>query len=350
MKQHRLAALGAAVILAFGFQAAFAAPAKAKSAKTKKSAARAAKKTTASAEASVPQSIPKDITPLNSIAAEVNAGIITYKDIARSARDLRSNPANKDIPDDQLAQAAKSSLIERALLVDAARNQGLKASDTDIDRELARRAQLDKTTADALYQKAQRSGLSRKQFRIEVAKDIVIDRMMNNINDEVNISEAQLNDFIAKNPNLPAGSPYTVYTIRRIILKADSQDNMQAVGQRMEQIAQAVRQGSDFAAVAARYSQEPQSANGGLHDNITDDTLPAAADQLLHQMQPGQISVPVQSGQTWQMIQLVGSRTESDPAKIRREAARRVLLQQERQKAQQQFVGQLQHGAVVREY
>ena len=118
----------------------------------------------------------------------------------------------------------------------------------------------------------------------------------------------------------------------------------------MEQIAQAVRQGSDFAAVAARYSQEPQSANGGLHDNIADDTLPAAADQLLHQMQPGQISVPVQSGQTWQMIQLVGSRTESDPAKIRREAARRVLLQQERQKAQQQFVGQLQHGAVVREY
>ena len=59
------------------------------------------------------------IRPLNSIAVEVNSSIITYGDIARMVKELRANPANKDIPDEQLSQAAKSRLVERTLLADA---------------------------------------------------------------------------------------------------------------------------------------------------------------------------------------------------------------------------------------
>lgn len=70
-----------------------------------------------------------EIKPLNSIAIEINSSIITYRDIERVVREFKSRPGNKDIPEAQLVQAAKNTLVERALLADAARAQDLKATD-----------------------------------------------------------------------------------------------------------------------------------------------------------------------------------------------------------------------------
>jgi len=78
--------------------------------------------------------------------------------------------------------------------------------------------------------------------------------------------------------------------------------------------------------------------------------LPENVEKLIHQMQPGQITSPQRVGTSWQIIQLVSSRTENDPAKMQREAVRRQLVQQARQANQAQFLQQLQQNAVVREY
>ena len=78
--------------------------------------------------------------------------------------------------------------------------------------------------------------------------------------------------------------------------------------------------------------------------------LPENVEKLIHQMQPNQITSPQRVGTSWQIVQLVSSRTENDPAKMQREAVRRQLVQQARQANQAQFVQQLQQNAVVREY
>lgn len=295
-----------------------------------------------------------EIRPLNGVAVEVNSSIITYGDIQRSVNRLKAAPGSQGVPEAQLIQAARNSLMERTLLSDAAKMQGMSVSEAQIDTELLRRANEQNTTVDKLYQTAAAQGYSRSALRLETAKDLLIERQFADINDAVRVSDAQISavaaQLAASGQALPQGQPYTVYTIRRLLLNAGSQNNMKAVGKRMEQIAQAVIKGSDFAAIARRYSQEPQAASGGLHENISADTLPQQLENMVVNMQPGQITIPVASGTTWQMIQLIGSRTETDPAKTRREALRRAVLQAERQKAQQQFIGQLQQNAVVREY
>lgn len=294
------------------------------------------------------------IKPLNSIAVEVNSSIITYGDIQRVIGELKGRNSNQGIPEAQLAQAAKAHLLERALLSDAARQMGLRATEQQIDAEIHRRAVAENNSIENLYAKAAAQGYPRQAYRIEVAKNLLIERMFNDLTDNIKITDAQINQAIteaqAKGQALPAGQPYTVYTIRRLLLNASGQQNMPAVGERMAQIARAVQQGTSFEAVVRRYSQEPQAGHGGIHDDITDGMLPAVAEELLHQMQAGQISIPVASGTTWQMFQLVGSRTENDPDKMQREAIRRALLQVEREKVQQQFVAQLQQNAVIREY
>ncbi|MCG7656459.1 peptidylprolyl isomerase [Wielerella bovis] len=289
-----------------------------------------------------------NIKPLNSIAFEVNGSIITYRDIERLTKELSGR--NKDIPQEQLVQAAKTRLLERALLADAAKQQGLKVPQEMIDVELARRAKAENTTIAALYEQAAANGYRRSAYRLEVAKDLLIEHMMSNLNSEVKITQNQIDDALKSGQNLPAGEPYTVYTIRRIILHADSQENMDGIGQRLQQIANAIAHGSDFAAMAKRYSQEPQAANGGLHDDITDMMLPENVEELLHQLQPTQATVPLRAGNTWQIVQFLEKRTETNPEKMQREAVRRMLVRQAQQENQAQFLEQLQQSAVLREY
>ena len=296
------------------------------------------------------QAAQAEIKPLNRVVMEVNSSVITYSDIERTVRELKSRNAGQNIPEEQYVQAAKQRLLERALIADAARQQQIKATPSGIDDELKRRAALEHTTVENLYKKAQANGYTREAYRLEVAKDVLADYLLSDLNNNVNINDAQINEALKSGGALPQGEPYTVYTIRRIILQAGNQTNMSAVEKRMQQIAQAIQQGSDFAAVAKRYSQEAEGANGGLHDNITDYMLPENLENLIHQMQPGQITSPQRVGTSWQIIQLISSRTENDPAKMQREAVRRQLVQQARQANQAQFLQQLQQNAVVREY
>lgn len=293
-----------------------------------------------------------DIQPLNGIAAEVNGNIITYGDIERTANVIRQN-AGGQVAAAQLFQAARQSLLERTLLTDAARTQGLKAEAAEVDTEIARRAKVGNASVEEVYAHAARSGWSKKQYRLEVAKDLLIERMMASLEDGIRIDDNRIDNHIRQareqGQSLPQGSPYTVYSVQRILLGINKNNTAASVGERMRLIAQAVEQGNDFGALARRYSQDLAAAAGGAQE-MTDYSQPEKIEAFLQRLQPGQISIPVQTANDWQMIRMTGKRTESDPVKMQREAVRRLLLQQERQKARQQFIGQLQSNAVVREY
>lgn len=292
------------------------------------------------------------IKPLNSIAAEVNGSIITYGDIERTANLMRQS-AGKDVSEQQLIQTARQSLLERALLIDAAKNQGLKVNSAEIDTEIARRAQLAKTTIDNLYTDAAHLGWSKSQYRFEVAKDLLLERITASVEDGIKITDHQIDTYITKAKQdgqiLPTGNPYTVYKVRRIVLNINKNNTASSVGERMHLIAQAIQQGANISELARHYSQDISANNDGISE-ITDRTLPSKAEALLHQLQPNQITIPIQTNTNWQMIQLIEKHTETDPIKMQREAVRIRLLQQAQQQAQQQFIEQLQHNAIVREY
>lgn len=294
-----------------------------------------------------------EIKPLNSIAAEVNGNIITYGEIERAAKVIASGGDMTGIAKEQLLTAAKQSLVERILLVDAATKENLRVSEAQIDSELNRRAALNQTTVPALYQQAARLGFSQKSYRLEVAKDLLMEHMQSKVLDSISVGDSEVSSYIAKarqtGEPLPQGNPYTVYTIRRIVLNINKSNTDTAVGNRMKQILAALQQGTDFSELARRFSQEPAAANGGVLE-VTEQSQPQRVEKMLTRMNINEASLPIQTGQNWQIFQLLGKRTETNPEKMQREAVRLRLLNQERQKAQQQFIGQLQQNMVIREY
>lgn len=294
-----------------------------------------------------------EIKALNSIAMEVNASIITHGDIERAVRILRLNAANKDIPEAQLIANSKQHLMERALMVEAAKNAGLKITESEIDVEIQRRALVSKSTPDALYAQAKTLGVGKKSYRIDVAKDLLIERVLMNVLEDVKVEDGKVLNYIQQaqkeGKTLPAGSPYTVYQVRRILMNINDNHTAKAVGDRIKTVAQAVQQGNEFSALAKRYSQEAAAANGGLLE-LTEGLEPEKVEAMLRIVPDNQISAPIQTAKNWQMFQMVSKRTENNPAKMQEHAVRLLLLKQEQQKAHAQFLGSLQHGAVVRQF
>lgn len=294
-----------------------------------------------------------EIKPLNSVAAEVNSTVITHNDVVRAATLLQSNPANRSIAQADLFKVAKSQLIEQALLVDAAKNAGLTATPAEVDTEIARRAAIGKTTVADVYRQAASIGVGRDAYRVEVAKALLVERMMNNMTEGIHISDGQIQAYINQAQKdkqiLPNIEPFTVYQVRRILLKINDQAKPSAVGARMKLIAQAIQQGSDFGTLAKRHSQEPAAAKNGLME-INEQAEPEKVEQVLQTLAVGQTSLPIQTAKNWQLIQMVGKRTETDPIKLQHEAIRRILVKKEQEKAQAMFMGSLQHNTVVREY
>lgn len=294
-----------------------------------------------------------EIKALNKIAAEVNGNIITYGEIERTARTMAVGSDMTGIKPEQVLLAAKQALVERILLVDAATKEGLRVTETQVNSEINRRAALRKTTAANLIAEAKKLGFSEKTYRLEVAKDLLIDHMQSKIQDGIVVSDSDINTYIDKarkaGETLPQGEPYTVYQIRRILLNVNQSNTDTAVGNRMNQIMAALQQGVDFGELARRFSQESAAANGGVLE-VTERSEPKRVENFLTTMNVNEITVPIQTSQNWQIFRLLGKRTESNPEKMQREAIRRLLLQQQQQKAHQQFVGQLQQNMVVREY
>lgn len=294
-----------------------------------------------------------EIKALNKIAAEVNGNIITYGEIERTARAMAAGSDMTGIAPEQVLLAAKQSLVERILLVDAATKEGLRVSDAQVNNEINRRAALRKTTAANLIAEAKKLGFSEKTYRLEVAKDLLIDHMQSKIQDGIVVSDSDINTYIDKarkaGETLPQGEPYTVYQIRRILFNVNQNNTDTAVGNRMNQIMATLQQGADFGELARRFSQESAAANGGVLE-VTERMEPKRVENFLTAMNVNEITVPIQTSQNWQIFRLLGKRTENNPEKMQREAIRRLLLQQQQQKAQQQFVGQLQQNMVIREY
>lgn len=294
-----------------------------------------------------------EIKALNKIAAEVNGNIITYGEIERTARTMAVGSDMTGIKPEQVLLAAKQALVERILLVDAATKEGLRVTETQVNSEINRRAALRKTTAANLIAEAKKLGYSEKTYRLEVAKDLLIDHMQSKIQDGIVVSDSDINTYIDKarkaGETLPQGEPYTVYQIRRILLNVNQNNTDTAVGNRMNQIMAALQQGVDFGELARRFSQESAAANGGVLE-VTERSEPKRVENFLTTMNVNEITVPIQTSQNWQIFRLLGKRTENNPEKMQREAIRRLLLQQQQQKAHQQFVGQLQQNMVVREY
>ena len=113
---------------------------------------------------------------------------------------------------------------------------------------------------------------------------------------------------------------------RHILLKQDAFTSTNDIKTRLEQLRERIVQGDEYAALARAYSEDPGSASqGGDLGWVSPGTMVPEFEKAMDDLQPGEISQPVESRFGWHLIEVLERRTHDNSDEYQRSQAREAI-------------------------
>jgi peptidyl-prolyl cis-trans isomerase SurA len=269
---------------------------------------------------------------LDRIVAVVNTDVITQSELDRERRiaiaTLRKQGTalpQRELLDKQLLER----MITKNLLVQQARQTGLRASDADLENALQRIAAENKMDVPQLRTAIEQSGVGFDRFREDVRSEIVISRLRDReIESRVTVTDAEIQNFVRSQQESP-GDKADEYKLSHILVQVPEQatpEELQLRRGRAEAALAALKEGTDFRQVAASYSDAPDALQGGEMGWRAAGRLPGIFLQALNSMKVGQVSDILRSPAGFHLVKLADKRGNDTPVIVTQTHARHILL------------------------
>jgi peptidyl-prolyl cis-trans isomerase SurA len=266
------------------------------------------------------------------IVAIVNKEIITASELADAVgsaeRELRrrgTTPPERSVLERQMLER----LILGKAQVQLARDTGIRVDELQLDRAVQRIAEGNKMTLAEFRAALERDGVPFDAFRQDVRDQITLTRLREReVDDRIQVSDSEIDLFLESMKAAPGER--TEYNIAHILVRVPEQaspEQVEAARRRAEQAFAEARDGSDFAQLAATYSNAPEALQGGALGWRAHDRLPELFAKVLDRMKSGDVSTPLRSPAGFHLLKLVDRRTAGvSEAPIPQTRLRHILI------------------------
>lgn len=303
---------------------------------------------------------------VDGVAAVVNDKVITFSQVRKEVdpieaqyRDLFSGVELVEKVKEARLNSLKS-LIERELIIQEFNAKGFFIPDNIIE-ERVRKITAEQYEGDrrALVRTLQAQGISVSNFKEQLRNQIIIQAMRSrNISSAVIVSPYQIEQYYQDNVRQfvrPDEVKLRVIYMKKAIFKekrvnADGKeeevDPQRAV---IDEILEKIKSGSDFASLAKGYSEGTQRADGGSLGWVSDSTLRAELSKVAFKLRPGQNSGVIETADGYHIIMVEDLRKSTViPMAEVRERIESTLLQQEKERLQQEWLDGLRSKAFIK--
>lgn len=282
------------------------------------------------------------------VVAKVNGEEIKKEALLEEADKLKAQLTQagqgEQAASDQFYRQVLDGMIARTLLTQAAKAQGVVATDDEAKKEVeGLRARF--PTAEAFQQALTAQGITEKELLDEARKQLVVQKFVESkILAQVSVTDAAAKDFYDKN-QAQMKRPEQVHA-RHILIRADAAapaaDKQKAKAKAEDLLARA-KKGEDFAKLAAENSDDPGSkTNGGDLSWFGRGQMVEPFDKAVFALQPNQLSPVVETQFGYHVIQLLEKKAESTvPFEEAKDRISQFLKQQQSQQAVQSRIQQL---------
>ncbi|HEY1043100.1 MAG TPA: peptidylprolyl isomerase [Telluria sp.] len=271
---------------------------------------------------------------IDSIAVVVNDEVITRNELAGRVRDIemRMRANNSPMPDreDLERQVTERMIVERAQL-QLAREYGVRISDMELDRAVARIAEGQKMSVQDLRNAMEKEGMPFPVFREEIRKEIILTRLREHeVDAKVQVSDAEVDTFIAAQ-EAAAAQNFELNLAQILVRIPDnaSPEQIAARKARADEVMRQLRTGADFARVAATFSDASDALQGGAVGWRPSNSLPPVFADVLVRMNPGQVTDPIRSSTGFHILKLVDKREppkQEEAPVVQQTRARHILI------------------------
>ena len=270
--------------------------------------------------------------PVDRIAAVVNEDVILRSELERAIANIRTQYAGRENqlpPADVLQRQVLERLILMRLQLSRATDAGITASDEDLERAVQGVAQQNNMSVDQLRERIGKDGMSFADFRNNLRDEIITQKLRQSFaQGRINVSEGEVDTAMA-NASAAASQQFHLAHILIGTPESASPEQIATAQKKVEGVKNLVEKGEmTFAAAAVRYSDSPNALEGGDLGWRGLNEIPPAFASAITQMKDGQVIGPIRGSSGFQLVQLVGSRTQAAGSgeKVTQYSARQILV------------------------
>ena len=261
---------------------------------------------------------------IEQILVKVNGEILTKSDLeARQIQALRDQERDPErLKNDvelqkmlrEVTPAILASSVDEMLLVQRARELGLRVTDDMFKKTIDEIKKSNKIETDEQFQAALRGeGMTLEQFRRVFEKSVLQQQVVRQeVGSKITLTEQEAKEYYASHPQEFTDPPSV--TLREIFISVPTQQReggqsfSAADDEKAAAAAKSVREraarGESFEKLVEEVSEAGSKANGGLIGPILRSELAPALQKALENLKPGDISEPIRTPRGYQVVKL----------------------------------------------
>ena len=274
---------------------------------------------------------------VDAIVAVVNTEVITLRELNDRIAliEQRMKRQNMQMPPRDVLQ---KQLLERMIVTRAqmqlARENGIRIDDIMLDRAVARIAEQNQLSVQAFRDQLEREGLSFARFREEIREEITLQRLREReVDNKLQIAESEIDNYLAASTGKPEVSQQEL-NIAQILVRVPENASPQQIAERRKRAETAIAQlksGTDFAKVAASFSDAGDALTGGDLGWRTVSRLPQLFVDAVEKLGEGEIAPLLRSANGFHVLKLNGRRATgnakgSSGTMVQQTRARHILI------------------------
>jgi peptidyl-prolyl cis-trans isomerase SurA len=274
---------------------------------------------------------PSRALSVDRVVAIVNDEAITLHDVDDAKRIVLQQMKQQNVqppPTDVLEKQVLERLITDRALLQFAKESGLRVDDTQIERTIQRIAQENKLSLDEMRKALATDNISYAKYRDDIRNELVMQRLREReVDSRITVSESEVDLYMATLKAQNTGdSEYELAHILVLVPEQASSDQIEAKRRRAEEALKAAKAGSDFAQVAAGFSDANDALRGGNLGWRAGARLPTVFAEQVRTMKPGEISPVLRSASGFHIVKLINKRGRNEGAVVDQTHARHVLV------------------------
>jgi peptidyl-prolyl cis-trans isomerase SurA len=273
---------------------------------------------------------PRQIIAIDRIVAVVNSEVITERELSarvdfalRQLREQKAPAPPRAVLEGQLLER----LINDRVQMQHARDIGLRVSDAELDRALARIAEQNKLTLPQLREVLARDNVPFDNFREDVRGEITRSRLREReVAQKIVVTESEIDTLLKAQQGQSARDEFNLSHILVSVPENASPEQLQSRRERAEQALRQLREGADFRQVAAAFSDAPEALQGGQLGWREAERLPTLFFEAVSPLQPGQTSELLRSANGFHILRVNERRGGAPKVLVQQTRARHILV------------------------
>jgi len=285
---------------------------------------------TPAAAARAPVSLDRAVL-LDRVVAIVNDEALTQHEVNEQKRivlqQMKTQKVAAPAPDVLEKQLLERLITERVLL-QVAKESGLRVDDVTVERTLQRIGQENKLTPEQFRAAVEKEGIPYTKYREDIRNEILMQRLRDReVDSRISVTDAEVDQFLATVDAQTGGN--TEYRLAHILVLVPEQaspEQIDAKRRRAEEALKQIQGGVDFAQVAAGFSDAPDALQGGSLGWRAPARLPTVFADSVRGMKSGDVSGVLRSANGFHIVQLLETRSRVQQAVVEQTRVRHILV------------------------